>query len=109
MRYTALATGILYGFVHNRTVQKQHAEQQAHHKQHHQEELLAKAKEAWKQKQAASATADDSQYFLCSVYVNYIEGSYSRDGPGRPAIRPREGHRQVRDVVVNLPYPTLAP
>ncbi|KZV67623.1 hypothetical protein PENSPDRAFT_687958 [Peniophora sp. CONT] len=60
VRYTALATGILYGFVHNRTVQKQHAQQQAHHKQHHQEELLAKAKEAWKQKQAASATVDDT-------------------------------------------------
>ena len=66
VRYTALATGILYGFVHNRTVQKQHAEHQAHHKQHHQEELLAKAKEAWKQKQAASATVDDSEYIAIS-------------------------------------------
>ena len=66
VRYTALAAGVLYGFSHRRTLQKQHDTDKAHHKAHQQEELLAKAKEAWKQKQAASATVDESEYIAIS-------------------------------------------
>ncbi|KAL5494679.1 TIM11 [Sanghuangporus weigelae] len=48
VRYTALAAGIFYGIAHRRTLQKQKNEQRAHEAVHQREELIHRAKEAWK-------------------------------------------------------------
>ncbi|KAL5519529.1 TIM11 [Sanghuangporus vaninii] len=48
VRYTALAAGIFYGIAHRRTLQKQKNGQRAHEAVHQREELIIRAKEAWK-------------------------------------------------------------
>ncbi|KAI0035152.1 ATP synthase E chain-domain-containing protein [Vararia minispora EC-137] len=57
-RYSALGFGVFYGFMHRRTLQKEHDVAKACHEELKREELLAKAKEAWKQKQT-KAKGDD--------------------------------------------------
>jgi F-type H+-transporting ATP synthase subunit e len=52
-RYTALFSGVLYGFFHNRSLQKAHDLDKEHHVAHHRESLIKEAKEAWKKKQEA--------------------------------------------------------
>jgi F-type H+-transporting ATP synthase subunit e len=69
VRYTALFGGVLYGLMHKRTLQAAHEqkrEQQAHHNH---EELVAKAKEAWGQKQSAKS-GDGGEYSL-PIKVNF--------------------------------------
>jgi len=51
VRYTALLTGVFYGIVHRRTLQKAHDEEKRHHAVHEREHLIAQAKDAWKKKQ----------------------------------------------------------
>jgi F-type H+-transporting ATP synthase subunit e len=53
VRYTALLSGVFYGVAHRRTLQREADEAKIEHAVHHREELIAKAKEAWKQKLAA--------------------------------------------------------
>ncbi|KAF7965273.1 hypothetical protein HWV62_28834 [Athelia sp. TMB] len=52
-RYSALATGVLYGILHRRTLQKAHDEHKEHHAIHQREHLIKEAKEAWRKKQEA--------------------------------------------------------
>jgi len=54
VRYTALLTGVFYGIVHRRTLQKAHDEEKQHHIIHEREHLIAQAKEAWRKKQEGS-------------------------------------------------------
>jgi len=54
VRYTALLTGVFYGIVHRRSLQKEHDEDKRHHAIHEREHLIAQAKEAWKKKQEGS-------------------------------------------------------
>ncbi|KAK1217101.1 F1F0 ATP synthase subunit e, mitochondrial [Marasmius sp. AFHP31] len=54
-RYTALFTGVIYGFYHRRTLQSSHDAQKVQHAIHEREHLIAQAKEAWKNKQASKA------------------------------------------------------
>jgi F-type H+-transporting ATP synthase subunit e len=54
VRYTALASGILYGIVHRRTLT---AREQANHEKdedHRRRKLLKRAREAWKEKTSPS-------------------------------------------------------
>ncbi|EPQ60113.1 hypothetical protein GLOTRDRAFT_51993 [Gloeophyllum trabeum ATCC 11539] len=51
VRYSALVSGVFYGIVHRRSLQKQHDEEKRHHAIHEREKLIAEAKEAWKRKQ----------------------------------------------------------
>ncbi|EMD42314.1 hypothetical protein CERSUDRAFT_129903 [Gelatoporia subvermispora B] len=51
VRYTALLTGVFYGIVHRRTLQKQHDEERLQHAIHEREHLVGQAKEAFKKKQ----------------------------------------------------------
>ncbi|KAL0565853.1 F1F0 ATP synthase subunit e, mitochondrial [Marasmius crinis-equi] len=57
-RYTALFTGIFYGFYHRRTLQAAHDAQKVQHAVHEREQLIAQAKEAWKKKQASKSSDD---------------------------------------------------
>ncbi|TDL20886.1 hypothetical protein BD410DRAFT_790225 [Rickenella mellea] len=51
VRYTALFTGVFYGIVHRRTLQKAKDEETTHHAVHQREELIKRAKDAWKRQQ----------------------------------------------------------
>jgi len=51
VRYSALLTGVFYGIVHRRTLQKAHDEEKKHHALHEREHLIVQAKEAFKKQQ----------------------------------------------------------
>ncbi|KZT27546.1 hypothetical protein NEOLEDRAFT_1130522 [Neolentinus lepideus HHB14362 ss-1] len=51
VRYTALVSGVFYGILHRRSLQKEHDEKKHHHAIHERERLIVEAKEAWKRKQ----------------------------------------------------------
>ncbi|KAG8219399.1 ATP synthase E chain-domain-containing protein, partial [Butyriboletus roseoflavus] len=51
-RYTALASGIVYGIYHHRSLQKAHDQEKEHHAVHRREQLIVQAKDAWRQKSA---------------------------------------------------------
>ncbi|EJC98657.1 uncharacterized protein FOMMEDRAFT_113827 [Fomitiporia mediterranea MF3/22] len=57
VRYSALFAGVFYGVVHRRTLQKQHNEALQQVAQHEREELVKRAKEAWKHKLEAGKDA----------------------------------------------------
>ncbi|KAF9004511.1 hypothetical protein BDZ89DRAFT_1080468 [Hymenopellis radicata] len=53
IRYTALFSGIVYGWSHRRSLQAAHTAHKIEHAEHERERLIAEAKEAWKRKQAS--------------------------------------------------------
>jgi F-type H+-transporting ATP synthase subunit e len=53
VRYTALFSGVLYGWFHRRTLQAAHDKHKLEDAAHHREQLLAEAKDAWKRKQGS--------------------------------------------------------
>ncbi|EKM84225.1 hypothetical protein AGABI1DRAFT_67550 [Agaricus bisporus var. burnettii JB137-S8] len=53
VRYTALFSGVLYGWYHRRTVQAENQKHQIEHAIHNRERLIAEARDAWKRKQDA--------------------------------------------------------
>lgn len=71
VRYTALLTGIFYGFSHRRTLQKQHDEDKRTHAIHEREHLISQAKEAWRKKQEGPKSGGESirilPYFQRSI------------------------------------------
>jgi F-type H+-transporting ATP synthase subunit e len=58
VRYTALLGGVFYGITHRRTLQKEADAARIDHAVHDREHLVARAKEAWKQKQADAKSSD---------------------------------------------------
>ncbi|KAF8963942.1 ATP synthase E chain-domain-containing protein [Flammula alnicola] len=54
VRYTALFTGVAYGWYHRRSLQAVHDKHKLNDAAHHQEKLIAEAKEAWKRKKDAA-------------------------------------------------------
>ena len=65
VRYTALFSGIAYGWYHRRTLQTAHDQHKLEHAVHHREQLVAEAKDAWKRKQQSSIkdTTREFRYF----------------------------------------------
>ncbi|KAL1749212.1 hypothetical protein HDZ31DRAFT_27948 [Schizophyllum fasciatum] len=55
VRYTALFSGILYGWYHNRTVQREFKESELQHAVHKREQLVEQAKAEWKRRQTAGS------------------------------------------------------
>ncbi|KAF7307367.1 ATP synthase subunit e, mitochondrial [Mycena indigotica] len=53
VRYTALFTGVAYGWYHRRTLQAAHDVHKIEAAAHQREHLIAQAKEAWIKKQQA--------------------------------------------------------
>ncbi|EIW71577.1 hypothetical protein TREMEDRAFT_27459, partial [Tremella mesenterica DSM 1558] len=53
VRYSAIFTGIIYGIVHQRTLQRQYDEQKAKHHVAHREHLIEEARKAYAAKKAA--------------------------------------------------------
>jgi F-type H+-transporting ATP synthase subunit e len=61
VRYTALATGVFYGWYHHRQLQAAHDQHKREHALHEREQLIAKAKDAWKAKQTAPVVNDGGE------------------------------------------------
>ncbi|KAF9225323.1 hypothetical protein BS17DRAFT_801397 [Gyrodon lividus] len=53
-RYTALLSGVFYGIYHHRSLQKAHDQDKEHHAIHQREQLIAQAKDAWRQKKEST-------------------------------------------------------
>ena len=53
VRYSALLTGVFYGIVHRRTLQGQEDVKKVKHAEQRREELLKRARQAWRDKQSA--------------------------------------------------------
>ena len=53
VRWTALATGVVYGAVHLRSVKKIQAQEEEHAAEKHHQELIEKARKAWNEKNPA--------------------------------------------------------
>ncbi|KJA28600.1 hypothetical protein HYPSUDRAFT_34039 [Hypholoma sublateritium FD-334 SS-4] len=51
LRYTALFSGVAYGWYHRRSLQSEHDKHKLDNAVHSREKLIAEAKEAWKRKQ----------------------------------------------------------
>jgi F-type H+-transporting ATP synthase subunit e len=51
---------VFYGIWHRRTLQKTHDEEKVHHAKHERQDLVARAKEAWKKQQEASKGGGES-------------------------------------------------
>jgi F-type H+-transporting ATP synthase subunit e len=64
VRYSALFSGVVYGILHRRTLQKEADAAKIDHAIHHREHLVSQAKEAWKQKQLAGKS-DGGEYIHC--------------------------------------------
>ncbi|EAU92348.2 hypothetical protein CC1G_00567 [Coprinopsis cinerea okayama7 len=58
VRYSALLSGVVYGWYHRRTLQSEADKQKLEHAAQHQEKLIAEAKAAWKRKQEAASDSD---------------------------------------------------
>jgi len=77
VRYTALASGIFYGFYHRRTLQAKYEKQKLEHALHSRERLIAEAKEAWKRKQDSSKDTsvvvdpEDPRFDLEKLLIKY--------------------------------------
>ncbi|KAJ8503593.1 hypothetical protein ONZ45_g10715 [Pleurotus djamor] len=52
-RYTALFTGVVYGWYHRRQLQADHEIQKQNHAVHERKKLIVEAKEAYKKQKAA--------------------------------------------------------
>jgi F-type H+-transporting ATP synthase subunit e len=63
VRYTALFSGVLYGWFHRRTLQVAHDQHKLEEAAHHRGKLVAEAKDAWKRKQE-SAKDTTGNFFL---------------------------------------------
>ena len=55
---------MFYGIWHRRTLQKAHDEEKVHHAKHERQDLVARAKEAWKKQQEASKGGSESRSTL---------------------------------------------
>ncbi|TFL03367.1 ATP synthase E chain-domain-containing protein [Pterulicium gracile] len=53
VRYTALATGVFYGWYHHRTLQAAHDKHKIEQTVHHREHLIEEAKDAWRKRLVA--------------------------------------------------------
>jgi len=74
-RYTALFSGVVYGWYHRRTLQAEHDKHKVEHAVHDRELLIAQAKEAWKRKQGTHTSIvtdpDDPHFDLEKVFAKY--------------------------------------
>ncbi|KAL1676372.1 ATP synthase E chain-domain-containing protein [Schizophyllum commune] len=76
VRYTALFSGILYGWYHNRTVQREFKEQEVQHAVHRREQLVEQAKAEWKRRQSAGndgivTDPEDPQFDLEKLFAKW--------------------------------------
>lgn len=94
IRYSALLSGVAYGWYHRRSLRAAHVAHKTEHQEQHREHLIAEAKEAWKKKQEASKVTDARMsLFAISHFPLLTARSCYR--PRGPAVRPREARRAL--------------
>ncbi|KDQ15644.1 hypothetical protein BOTBODRAFT_187098 [Botryobasidium botryosum FD-172 SS1] len=76
VRYTALATGVLYGVAHRRTLQNRENAKREKHEIERKEKLLERAKDAWKAKNSPPAqdlitNPDDPKFDLEKLVAHW--------------------------------------
>ncbi|KAG9088365.1 hypothetical protein FRC06_002062 [Ceratobasidium sp. 370] len=76
VRYTALASGIVYGIAHRRTLQTRLDNQRAHEEEIRHERLVSRAKEAWRNKNDPSFSnlvtdPDDPKFDVEKLIARY--------------------------------------
>ncbi|GAC97672.1 hypothetical protein PHSY_005258 [Pseudozyma hubeiensis SY62] len=81
VRYSALVGGIGYGILHRRTLQAKADAKAAHAEYKHKEQLIQKAKEAYKNKLVAKQSDSGSEYHAQKP------GKNSRHGSRKPSVR----------------------
>ncbi|EIM22090.1 hypothetical protein WALSEDRAFT_60164 [Wallemia mellicola CBS 633.66] len=59
VRWSALATGVLYGAVHLRSVKNIQAKEEEHQAEKHHQELIEKARKAWDEKTASQSKSSN--------------------------------------------------
>lgn len=59
VRWSALATGVLYGAVHLRSVKNIQAKEEEHQADKHHQELIQKARKAWDEKTASQSKSSN--------------------------------------------------
>ncbi|KAJ1984652.1 F1F0 ATP synthase subunit e, mitochondrial [Dimargaris cristalligena] len=80
LRYGALASGLVYGYVHNNTLLQNKGEEAKREEYRHYENLIAKAKNEYAQLKAAQSTAEvisdpENPQFDLEKYLNYVDSS----------------------------------
>jgi F-type H+-transporting ATP synthase subunit e len=65
VRYTALFSGVFYGWYHRRSLQSEHDKHVLESAIHNREKLVSEAKEAWKRKQEDSKGS--AREFRCMI------------------------------------------
>ncbi|KAN0100211.1 ATP synthase E chain domain containing protein [Tylopilus felleus] len=70
-RYTALASGIIYGIYHHRSLQKAHDQDKEYHAIRRREQLIAQAKEAWRQKKDGAKGDGDPRFDLEKLFAKW--------------------------------------
>ncbi|RDB28678.1 hypothetical protein Hypma_016050 [Hypsizygus marmoreus] len=79
-RYTALFSGIAYGFYHRRTLQARVDQQRLEHAVHSREHLIAEAKEAWKRRNDSKSSnivtdPEDPHFDLEKLLLSFDKAS----------------------------------
>ncbi|KAG6841561.1 hypothetical protein C0991_009596 [Blastosporella zonata] len=80
VRYTALFTGVAYGFYHHRSLQAKHDQHKLEHAVHTRERLVVEAKEAWKRRNDAKNSTlitdtEDSRFDLEKLLLSFDKAS----------------------------------
>ncbi|KAF8203902.1 ATP synthase E chain-domain-containing protein [Pholiota molesta] len=80
LRYTAIFSGVAYGWYHRRSLQTEHDKHKLENAAHHREQLIAQAKEAWKRKQESANDAlvtdpEDPRFDLEKLIAKYANSS----------------------------------
>ncbi|KAG6380767.1 ATP synthase E chain-domain-containing protein [Boletus reticuloceps] len=74
-RYTALASGIFYGIYHHRSLQKAHDQEKEHHAIRRREQLIAQARDAWRQKKESFKSDGDGKRSINRFFTPPVSSS----------------------------------
>lgn len=83
MRYTALFSGVFYGWLHRRTLQAAYDKHKLEEAAHHREKLVVEAKDAWKRKHEI-ANDTTSKFFYLLAFSPYCLGQPVITDPDNP-------------------------
>jgi len=116
VRYTALFSGVAFGWYHRRSLQAAHDTHKLKDATHHREKLIAEAKQAWKRKQEASSdTTREHHSIKCGSlsfaaqilahavpYDELANDILPSDNRSRgPPLRPRETSDKLGKELIN--------
>lgn len=103
VRYSALFSGILYGWYHRRTLQAEATKHKIEQATHHQEKLIEEAKAAWKRKQEGPSTNGEHAFSGFSSRSSNSDTPVSFSSHHRPrpsSVRPGKAHRTLGEGLI---------